>query len=214
MKTVTFATCILAIGVAAGIVVRDRTEATETSPSWSGKAAAGYLDQRMVWWMGWKNAQRDHGTFCVSCHTVLPYALGRPALRAALGEQAPSDPEKQLLDNVTKRVRLWKEVAPRVCERREKGGGIARHGVRAQRRHHGELRRGRRHAQPRYADGAGQHVGRATEVGRCPRSVAAGCNFTTRRGRATRNITEPRWRRWRWAARPATISPSRRFEAT
>lgn len=112
MKTVTFATCILAIGVTAGIMARDQPASTETSPSWSGKAAAGYLDQRVVWWMGWKNAQRDHGTFCVSCHTVVPYALGRPALRAALGEQAPSDPEKQLLDNVTKRVRLWKDVAP------------------------------------------------------------------------------------------------------
>ena len=112
MKTVTFATCILAIGLTAGIMARDQPAATETSLSWSGKAAAGYLDQRMVWWMGWKNAQRDHGTFCVSCHTVVPYALGRPALRAALGERAPSDPEKQLLDNVTKRVRLWKDVAP------------------------------------------------------------------------------------------------------
>jgi squalene-hopene/tetraprenyl-beta-curcumene cyclase len=62
--------------------------------------------------MGWKVAARDHDTFCVSCHTVLPYAMARPALRAALGEQAPSSTERQLLDNVTKRVRLWKEVEP------------------------------------------------------------------------------------------------------
>jgi squalene-hopene/tetraprenyl-beta-curcumene cyclase len=43
---------------------------------------------------------------------VAPYAVGRPALRSALGEQGPSPTERRLLDNVTKRVRLWKEVAP------------------------------------------------------------------------------------------------------
>jgi squalene-hopene/tetraprenyl-beta-curcumene cyclase len=42
----------------------------------------------------------------------MPYALSRSALRSAVGEQAPSADEQRLLDNVTKRVRLWKEVAP------------------------------------------------------------------------------------------------------
>lgn len=55
---------------------------------------------------------RDHETFCISCHTVAPYALGRAALRGALGERSPSPNEQKLLDNVTKRVRMWKEVEP------------------------------------------------------------------------------------------------------
>jgi squalene-hopene/tetraprenyl-beta-curcumene cyclase len=38
--------------------------------------------------------------------------MGRPALRAALREPAPSPNEQKLLDNVTKRVRMWKEVEP------------------------------------------------------------------------------------------------------
>jgi squalene-hopene/tetraprenyl-beta-curcumene cyclase len=38
--------------------------------------------------------------------------MSRPALRGALGEPGPSVNERKLLDNVTKRVRLWKEVAP------------------------------------------------------------------------------------------------------
>jgi squalene-hopene/tetraprenyl-beta-curcumene cyclase len=80
--------------------------------SWDPKAAAAYLDQRAGWWMEWPKAARDHETFCVSCHTALPYALSRPALRQGLAEQAPSATERRLLDNVTKRVRLWKEVAP------------------------------------------------------------------------------------------------------
>ncbi|HKN74786.1 MAG TPA: hypothetical protein VJW94_06395 [Candidatus Acidoferrum sp.] len=80
--------------------------------SWDQKAAAAYLDQRAGWWMGWQRAQRDHDTFCVSCHTAVPYAMSRPALRNALAEQGPSANERKLLDNVAKRVRLWKEVAP------------------------------------------------------------------------------------------------------
>ena len=62
--------------------------------------------------MAWPPAKRDHGTFCVSCHTVAPYALARPALRAALGEKAPSENERRLLESVTKRVRMWKEITP------------------------------------------------------------------------------------------------------
>jgi squalene-hopene/tetraprenyl-beta-curcumene cyclase len=80
--------------------------------SWDPRAAAAYLDQRAGWWMDWPKAARDHETFCVSCHTAVPYALSRPALRQGLGEKAPSANEQRLLNNVTKRVRLWKEVAP------------------------------------------------------------------------------------------------------
>ena len=79
---------------------------------WDQKAAAAYLDSRQSWWMEWPKAARDHETFCISCHTAVPYALARPALRAARGEGAPSANERRLLENVTKRVRLWKEVAP------------------------------------------------------------------------------------------------------
>ena len=85
---------------------------TKIVSSWDQKAAAAYLDQRLSWWMEWPRAGRDHETFCVSCHTALPYALSRPALRKALAEEAPSVNERRLLDNVTKRVRLWREIAP------------------------------------------------------------------------------------------------------
>jgi squalene-hopene/tetraprenyl-beta-curcumene cyclase len=80
--------------------------------SWDPKAAAAYLDRRQAWWMEWPRAQRDHETFCVSCHTAVPYALSRSALRTDLAEQGPSANERRLLDSVTKRVRLWKEVEP------------------------------------------------------------------------------------------------------
>jgi len=83
-----------------------------SSSAWDAKAAAGYLDGRQSWWMTWPNAARDHDTACVSCHTALPYALARPALRGPLAEREASAPERKMLEQVTKRVRLWKEVEP------------------------------------------------------------------------------------------------------
>jgi len=80
--------------------------------SWNARSAAAYLDQRENTWMGWPGAARDHGTFCVSCHTVVPYILSRPELHELLGEQQNSDEERLIVENVRKRVLLWKEVAP------------------------------------------------------------------------------------------------------
>jgi len=90
----------------------DEPASTSNSAAWNPKSAAAYLDGRMEWWSTWKNAARDQDTFCVSCHTSLPYAMGRPALRSALAEREPSQPERKLIDNVTKRVRMWNEVKP------------------------------------------------------------------------------------------------------
>jgi squalene-hopene/tetraprenyl-beta-curcumene cyclase len=95
-----------------GVAAHGDKPETKITNSWDPKAAAAYLDRRESWWMEWPRAQRDHETFCVSCHTAVPYALARSALRTTLAEQAPSPSEQRLLDNVTKRVRLWKEVEP------------------------------------------------------------------------------------------------------
>lgn len=112
MRAFLFQTCILLASFAANAVAADTLQSPRGAPSWSGKAAAQYLDARAAWWMGWPGAARDHETFCVSCHTAAPYAMARPMLRAVLGEQAPSPVEQKLLANVTKRVRMWKEVEP------------------------------------------------------------------------------------------------------
>jgi|SRR5579871_1142987 len=82
------------------------------SPSWNAQAAAEYLDTREAWWMAWPAAARDHQTFCVSCHTAVPYALSRPLLRATLGEPRPADAERKLRDSVAWRVTHWAETEP------------------------------------------------------------------------------------------------------
>jgi squalene-hopene/tetraprenyl-beta-curcumene cyclase len=66
----------------------------------------------MQWWSGWKFAALDHGTYCISCHTALPYALARPGLGAALGEKGPGATELKLLNDVRLRVRLWRQANP------------------------------------------------------------------------------------------------------
>lgn len=62
--------------------------------------------------MNWPNAARDHDTACISCHTSLPYALARPALRGPLGEAGPTMHEETLVSGVERRVTLWNEVEP------------------------------------------------------------------------------------------------------
>ena len=109
-KTIIFAAAGLCL-VASVSATRPRAEA-DPATTWNRKAAAAYLDQRATWWTTWPNAQRDHGTFCISCHTALPYALARPALRQPLGENGPSPSEAALVANVTKRVTMWRDVEP------------------------------------------------------------------------------------------------------
>lgn len=112
MKAVTQQASILALCLAMGSPLACSRSRPTATRSWDPKAAAEYLDRREVTWMEWPGAARDHGTFCVSCHTAVPFALSRPMLRAALGERGPSENERALLDNVSKRVRLWNEVDP------------------------------------------------------------------------------------------------------
>lgn len=111
MKKTTISAAAAFCLVAAVSALQPRA-AADPSAAWNAKAAAAYLDQRATWWTTWPNAQRDHGTFCVSCHTALPYALARPSLRQPLGETAPSSAEAALVANVVKRVTNWREVEP------------------------------------------------------------------------------------------------------
>jgi squalene-hopene/tetraprenyl-beta-curcumene cyclase len=110
-QTISSLAIALTVGAGAALVASTHAPA-DSAPAWSPRAAAAYLDGRMEWWLQWPNAQRDHDTACVSCHTAVPYALARPALRGALGEHDLAAPERRMIDNVVKRVRMWKDVEP------------------------------------------------------------------------------------------------------
>jgi squalene-hopene/tetraprenyl-beta-curcumene cyclase len=110
-KTLPIGAYVLSIATLVGVMAT-RPQAVADPVTWNPKAAAAYLDQRQDWWQKWPSAARDRGTFCVSCHTAATYALGRPALRGALGEAGPSASERALQENVTKRVTMWRDVEP------------------------------------------------------------------------------------------------------
>lgn len=109
----------------------DPADGAQAPATWNGKSAATYLDQRADWWSTWSRSQRDHGTYCTSCHTSLPYALARPALWSVLGETGPSAEERKMIANITTRVRGWNEMAPFYNEKSGPGKSEESRGVEA-----------------------------------------------------------------------------------
>ena len=107
-----FPACYSAMRRTAGILALTLIGRSAAAQGWDMRAAAAYLDARQTWWSAWPTAARDHQTACVSCHTALPYALARPSLRAALRENEPTSSERKLMDDVVKRVLLWRDVEP------------------------------------------------------------------------------------------------------
>jgi squalene-hopene/tetraprenyl-beta-curcumene cyclase len=72
------------------------------SATWNPGKAARYLDERQQVWFG-------HAK-CVSCHSGLPYALSRAALRKVVGSKTPGEPETKLLAQIRRRVENWKNL--------------------------------------------------------------------------------------------------------
>jgi len=108
------ATASLAFLVTISLLARTPTvrAAHAPAPAWNHSAAAQFLDSRELWWQAWPRAQKDHGTLCISCHTVVPYAMVRPALSRDLGDAALTPPEQVLLASVEKRVTGWSSMTP------------------------------------------------------------------------------------------------------
>ena len=62
-------------------------------------------------------------TTCVSCHTVVPYALVRPALRKATGVSKPTPQEARLLDETLRRVDTYGSHEPLIQGKDEQSRG-------------------------------------------------------------------------------------------
>src|SRR5260370_35651176 len=102
----------LSTGLVVALLTGCSRPAPKAAESWSPEAAAAYLDRRADWWMTWRGAARDHGTFCISCHTTLPYALARAALRERAGEKSISGREEKVVEDARTPGRRWTEAAP------------------------------------------------------------------------------------------------------
>jgi squalene-hopene/tetraprenyl-beta-curcumene cyclase len=113
MTTSTRALILSGLVLAGAVAIGATPAAIEPDATgWDAKGAAKYLDARAEFWSTWPNASRDRGTFCISCHTTLPFAIARPALRASLGEREPSAAEAKIMNNLLTRARAWREIEP------------------------------------------------------------------------------------------------------
>lgn len=106
------AAAVTVVLVCAALVGSCASGRTGAPYSWNAQAAAHYLDQREAIWSTWPGAARGQGTFCVSCHTALSFALIRPVIEVPSELQTGTQEETQLLQNVQKRVRLWGQIRP------------------------------------------------------------------------------------------------------
>src|SRR5205807_6519565 len=80
--------------------------------SWNKDRAAKYLDERGKAWFEFKSAERGaraNKSSCVSCHTLVPYALARPVLRRLTGATQPTELEKRLIAQTMNRVEHWQQ---------------------------------------------------------------------------------------------------------
>src|SRR6266404_6753745 len=112
-----FAVCMLSALAASAAPVPSQPQvltARDRATAWEKQAASKYLDDRMdLWFAKAKKLRTGQGnTSCVSCHTVVPYTLARPALRKATGVTEPTPQEARLLDETIRRVDTYGSHEP------------------------------------------------------------------------------------------------------
>ncbi len=94
-------------------------------PAWDPKQAARYMDGRMDLWFA-KAAKLRTGegrTSCISCHSVVPYLLARPALRKATKVNDLAPQETRLLAEIAQRVDTWDNNEPLYARQEKQSRG-------------------------------------------------------------------------------------------
>ena len=90
------------------------TFAGENTPEqWDRTKAGQYLDQRGEEWFNFGSAHRGQGSStssCISCHSLLSFALARPVLRRLSDEKVPTKFETRLLEQTKSRVANWDKL--------------------------------------------------------------------------------------------------------
>ena len=93
------------------VIATPGTRGGENTPEpWDKTRASQYLDRRGEEWFKFGSASRGQGaskSSCVSCHSLLPYALARPVLRRVCDESVPTRWETKILGQIKERVANW-----------------------------------------------------------------------------------------------------------
>jgi squalene-hopene/tetraprenyl-beta-curcumene cyclase len=91
----------------------DASAVDSPGEGWDAPAAGEYLDLRQKAWFESQVAERGAGenkSSCVCCHTLVPYAIARPALRKITGVAEPTEFEGKLLEQTKMRVANWTDL--------------------------------------------------------------------------------------------------------
>jgi len=106
MSSRTLAVVVAGAVLFGSLTIRAAAPGDDPGATWDKAAAARYLDARMdVWWTKAKPLKNPAGeTKCLSCHTAIPYALARPALRKAMGVTAATAHETTIFETVRTRM--------------------------------------------------------------------------------------------------------------
>ena len=89
------------------------TFAGENSPApWDKAGCTVHRPARRTWFKfgGAHCGEGPTTTSCVSCHTLLPFALARPVLRRVSNESQPTKLETTILEQVKRRVANWDQL--------------------------------------------------------------------------------------------------------
>jgi squalene-hopene/tetraprenyl-beta-curcumene cyclase len=110
MVSRTFCVVSLVLGLITAWQVAAALGGDLTPKQWDRTGAERYLDGREQAWFSFGSANRGQGadkTTCVSCHSLLPYALARPALRKLSNDDVPTKLESKILEQIKHRVSNW-----------------------------------------------------------------------------------------------------------
>lgn len=113
MLTRTLVVCSLIVMGAAAVATTSSGSAG-AAEDWNREAAAAYLDGRMdLWWTRAKSLRTGSGEAkCLSCHTAVPYALARPALRRSLGVTSATAHETRIVETARQRTEHLADEQP------------------------------------------------------------------------------------------------------
>jgi squalene-hopene/tetraprenyl-beta-curcumene cyclase len=95
-------------------------QASASVTHWNSAAAKAYLDERENWWLKWSAAKRDGETFCISCHTNLPFVFVNTLTDSMPDDSAEN--EKKIIADVRSRVESWDSVNSYYGDKDDKSG--------------------------------------------------------------------------------------------
>jgi squalene-hopene/tetraprenyl-beta-curcumene cyclase len=109
-----FCCCVIFCGLVATSQTAPALAGDNPPEAWNRAKAAGFLDARGEQWFNFGSSHRGkepNKSSCISCHSLLSYALARPVLRQISKENVPTQWEARVLEQTKSRVSNWDKLS-------------------------------------------------------------------------------------------------------